>query len=124
MNGSPTPQRFLSRGPQGLAFALFLAVVVSSSLIAQSASSGVVPGRVINAATQPALVGAAVTVEADARVTAFTEADGTFRLEHVPPGEQALLVDYTGLDRSRTSVRVTPGQSTPVLVKMNAGIYR
>ncbi|MBL9186693.1 MAG: TonB-dependent receptor [Opitutaceae bacterium] len=91
---------------------------------APAASSGSIAGRVIHATTRTALGGATVALEADARVATFSDTDGSFRLERVPPGPQTLLVDYTGLDRARVPVMVQPGAVIATEARLSSGIYQ
>ncbi|WP_414663638.1 TonB-dependent receptor [Horticoccus sp. 23ND18S-11] len=101
----------------------FLGVVAPAAL-AQRAGTGVITGQVVNETTRTALTGAAVTLESDPRVRAFSEDDGSFRLEGVPAGEQTVVVDYTGLDAGRVRASVTAGGTTAIVVRLTAGIYR
>ena len=99
-------------------------VLVHSNLHAQKAATGAITGRVVNDATQAALAGAAVSLAADPSIRGFTEANGTFRLDGIPAGEQTIVVDYTGLDTSRVRAAVTAGGIATVAVKLTSGLYR
>lgn len=104
---------------------LFAGGLLPLRLFAQNSTPGIVIGRVMNQTTQAALLGASVTLESDPRVTTFTEDDGTFRLEHVPVGEQTLVADYTGLDTARARVNVAAtGIPAPIVVRMSSGVYQ
>ena len=104
-------------------FALFIGFFQSLAL-AQSAATGSIVGQVTHEVTRSALAGAAVSLQSDRSLRVFTEADGSFRLEGVPAGPQAVVVDYTGLDQSLARVAVVAGAAATVAVKLNASIYR
>lgn len=104
-------------------FALFIGFFQSLAL-AQSAATGSIVGQVTHEVTRSALAGAAVSLQSDPSLRVFTEADGSFRLQGVPAGPQAVVVDYTGLDQSLARVAVVAGAAATVAVKLNAGIYR
>ncbi|MES2692964.1 MAG: TonB-dependent receptor [Verrucomicrobiota bacterium] len=122
--------RLHSLVPAFIAVAL-VSLFTAVSLTAQGTASetGAVTGRVVNQATQAALLGATVVLESDPRIATFTEADGTFRLDRVPVGAQTLVVDYTGLDNQRILVNVgttadARSEAAPLLISMSAGIYQ
>lgn len=99
----PTLVRLLSRG---CALAgLFLA----SAAFAQSAGTGTVEGRVLNANNGSYLTNARVSVDGTT-VQAFTDRNGGFRLTDVPAGEAKITVFYTGLVPQTATVPVQAGQ--------------
>ena len=94
-----------------LAFGLFAAVfaVVTPSAVAQSAASGTIEGRVLNARNGEYLENARLTVEGTSLET-FTDTDGSYRLSNVPAGTVKVRVFYTGFPVQSADVAVAPGQ--------------
>ena len=92
--------------------ALLLISLLPLPAIGQGAASGIITGRVSNAATQASLEAASVAI-ANSTHSVTTERDGTYRLV-VPPGDYTLTVSYTGLDP----------QTVPVSIGANAVIRR
>jgi outer membrane receptor protein involved in Fe transport len=74
---------------------------------------GVIVGRVTDARTELALVGATVMVEG-ARRGAATDDDGRYRIEEVPAGRHTLRVRYIGYTPGTASVTVEPERETTV----------
>jgi len=92
--------------------ALLLLFLFAATLRAQpaGAATGLIEGRVLNAASDTYLEGARVTVEGTALET-FTDPDGRYRLAGVPSGEVRVRVVYTGAAPSVTTIRVAAGQT-------------
>ena len=97
-------------------------LVTSACSYAQSAGSGTVSGRVVNAATGAYLEGAEVSVGSGAPV--LTDRDGLFTLRNVPIGTRQLRVYYTGLDVATPTVDVRAGQSAEVNVSLESNVQR
>lgn len=74
-------------------------------MIAAPAMTASVTGRVYDANTGAALVGAKVTVTG-AAVEAYTVRDGTFVLPSVPVGDREVVVSYLGYDNRSIRVEV------------------
>lgn len=70
-----------------------------------SPSSGMITGRVKNAATSQYLVNSRVTVKGT-NLEVFTDATGMYRLVNVPRGPVVLEVFYTGLDPKQVTLEV------------------
>lgn len=83
-----------------------LVAVVPAGAAAQSAA--VLSGRVVHAATQAAVGGAAVVLEEVGRTT-VSNPDGTFAIERVPVGTYHVLVAATGFVPYRAEVSVPAG---------------
>jgi TonB-dependent receptor len=111
------------RAVVGFGLSVFFIGLVQSVVQAQATATGTLIGQVSNETTRTALAGAAVSLESDPRLRAFTEPDGSFRIEGVPAGAQNVVVDYTGLDQGRARVSVPAGGTAKVAVKLNSGIY-
>jgi iron complex outermembrane recepter protein len=92
-----------------LAAALILLVCTVAFASAQS-NTGVVEGRVFNAATGSALINARVTLEGTTRET-ITDDGGAYRLTGVPAGDVQLSVTYLGMQPQKATVRVPAGGS-------------
>ena len=106
----PLARRFvtLAVGCAHLLSADFVAAQSASSPAAAHAATGVIEGRVFNAATGAALARARVTVEGTGQET-FTDGSGAFRLPAVPSGETRVSVSYIGLSAQGAVLRVEPG---------------
>ena len=115
MSGLPLvslPELSRARAVPRLAFTLSLAVLVVTGaapahLWAQAAT-GIVEGRVFNAATGTALVNARVTIEGTTR-EAITDEGGSYRFAGVPAGPVHLNVFYVGMERQSATVNVPAG---------------
>lgn len=77
-------------------FALIVSHALFSTAFAQSAATGAIEGRVLNADTGKYLEHARLTVEGTS-LEAFTDAEGNFRLTNVPAGLVRIRTFYTGL---------------------------
>jgi iron complex outermembrane receptor protein len=86
---------------------VFLAAVLAAAVRAQPAT-GVIEGRVYNAATGTALVNARVSLEGTAR-SMITDETGTYRFAGVPAGETRVAVSYIGMAPQAATVRVPAG---------------
>lgn len=90
-----------------LCLALMMCIVCAPLLGAQ-ATTGVVTGRVIDAATNEPVPGARVSVE-DGAARAVTAADGTYRLSGVAAGRRSIGVRVLGYGRLVADVDVPAG---------------
>ena len=72
---------------------------------AAESATGTIEGRVLNGRNGEYVENARITVEGTA-VEAFTDADGTYRLLHVPAGPARVKAFFTGLPSHRGEVRV------------------
>lgn len=86
---------------------LLAATVLMSAARAQT-STGVIEGRVFNAATGSALTNARVTVDGIDREV-FTDSAGEFRLTGVAAGAAQINVAYVGMSAQKATVNVTAG---------------
>ncbi|PAW63467.1 MAG: hypothetical protein B9S34_14275 [Opitutia bacterium Tous-C1TDCM] len=91
---------------------VLLGIVLACSLAAfaaaQTPAPATVSGRVQNAATGDYLEGVRVRVAGTGQET-FTDADGFYRLDRLPPGEARLEVFFSGFPTQTSTVAVTPG---------------
>ena len=86
----------------GLCTALAL---IGSHAVAQTAGTGSIEGRVLNARSGEYLEGVRLTVEGTA-LEVFSGEDGAYQLTHVPLGPVRVRAFFTGLPLSTTSVIV------------------
>src|SRR5690349_10353129 len=93
-----------------------------SVLFCQPAETGVITGRVSNAATLANLEGAVVRVEGLESST-ITERDGTYRLS-LPAGNYSLIAAYTGLDDQTALATVKPGATVTRDIALTSTVYR
>ena len=77
--------------------------------VVQNVGTGGVRGRVLNTASGDYVRNAEIRVEGT-RIVAYSEDGGNFRLTGVPAGEVTVVVKYTGLQESKATVAVAPGQ--------------
>ena len=89
-------------------------------LAADSASTGVLTGRVQNATTGQSLNNARVTVKGTGLV-AFTDETGTYRLTQVPAGSVVLEVFYTGMEPQQIALNVAGGAVLERDVSLSGG---
>ncbi len=87
---------------------LFLACLAAVSGPAQEPALATVSGRVQNAATGDFLEGVRVRVAATGQET-FTDADGFYRLDRLPPGETRLEVFFSGFPTQTSAVTLAAG---------------
>lgn len=78
------------------------------SLVAQSASTGIVQGRVLNESNGLYLNNARIVVKGTT-LEAFTNANGYYVLAGVPAGEVEVTASFVGLGEKTLSVTVNPG---------------
>jgi TonB-dependent receptor len=100
---------------------LFVSALVLLPFARSADATGVVTGRVTNAATGDILPNVVITVDGSG-TRAITDLDGTFRLV-VPAGPNQLAASYPGLDVLKFGVAVTAGQTTVRDLSMNSQIY-
>src|SRR2546423_1589118 len=87
------------------------AVVFAAPAAEPSAPTGMIEGRVLDAARGEYLENARVTIEGPP-LEAFTDAGGYFRLVNVPAGVAKLHVFFTGQPVSNDAVTVAAGETT------------
>lgn len=112
-----TPECACDRSSPGLvrrftsAFLIvFLLAFGISALPGQTASTGAITGRVLNATNGTYLNNARVALEGSDRVV-FTNQYGEYTLPGVPAGPQKVRVFYTGFDSKVTDVTVSAGDT-------------
>jgi TonB-dependent receptor len=91
--------------------ALFATLALATSALFAQPATGVIEGRVFNAATGSALVNARVTLDGSGRDT-ITDAGGEYRFAGVPVGPAQLSVVYLGMAPQKASVNVAAGSVT------------
>jgi len=79
--------------------------------------SGVVEGRVVDAATGEPLPGAQVLVTGSAAETS-TDRDGRFRLSAVPAGDRTVVVTYLGRQDATVEAKVVAGATQRLDIQM------
>jgi len=102
------------------------------------AESGVIRGRVVQAATGVPVAGARVSVRSGGEeeigpdratadfVRAFSEStrtdeEGRFEILEIPEYEQVLLVDHPSFVSARRELRLAPGESSDVTIRLDSG---
>lgn len=107
---SLSPTRVLLSSFGRLVGWLLLAFALTGQGHAQSTATGIITGRVFNAATKSYVRNAEVRVEG-ANLVAYTEDAGFYRLTGVPAGPVSLTVSYTGSQNASASLTVAAGQT-------------
>ncbi len=80
------------------------------SLPAQTAGTGTIRGRVLNAATHEYIRNAEIRVEGTSLVVYSTDG-GDYILTNVPAGEATIVADYSGLQVTKATVHVVASQA-------------
>lgn len=101
---------------------LILVLALPVAIWSQGARTGVITGRISNAATNASLEGASIRL-LDTNYATTAERDGTFRLE-VPEGAYRLVVTYTGLDEQEARVFVPAGGAQRQDVRLTSVVYQ
>ncbi len=101
--------------------AVFAATFVFTVAAVAQSNTGIVKGRVSNAATQKYLMSAEV-VDKTTKRSVYTDADGTFILI-LPEGEHTLVVSYGGLDSKEVPATVVAGETIQVDVRLTSADY-
>jgi len=99
-----------------IAFVWICSLTVTS---AQSAGTGVITGKVIDALTGRALAGATVSVDG-LTLSTQTDRDGQFRLPSIPAGARTIITTYLGRKDTRTAVQVAAGGVATASVRLDA----
>src|SRR5262245_11801759 len=90
---------------------IFASLSIAPATAQGQSDTGVVQGRVLDAATTEPMEGATVTLR-NTSIAAVTLHDGSFRLSGVPSGPQILVIEYLG--RRPQTVEVTVEAGTTV----------
>jgi TonB-dependent receptor len=104
--------------PYTLLSVLFISLGLTLPAQAQQ-STGVVEGRVVDAASGEPLPGAKIVVTGSATESS-TDRDGVFRLPRVAAGEQTIAVTYLGHRDETVVISVTPGTVRRLDVRMSS----
>ncbi len=115
-----TSLRVLARSVSWLLFGLMATAV--SPVMAQSAGTANITGRVINQATGEYLRNANIAV-AGTDIRAVAEAGGYYHLNSVPAGTVQLSVTYAGLDPQEVTVQAPAGQTVTQDVALTSRSY-
>lgn len=114
------PYLFLRRFSLRLFLAAFVTLVALTRTSAQTAASGVIEGRVFNAATGASLRNARVIVE-ETRAETITDDFGGYRLTGLNAGPVRVSVSYVGFDRQTATVSVVAGAAVQRDFELKAG---
>jgi TonB-dependent receptor len=116
--GQPSSPSLLAR----LIALLLLTQLCVAGLLAQS-GTGKISGRVYDEATGRSLQGAVVRIAGSA-MSDYTDADGTFDLEGLAPGNYTVQVDYVGLDPLSQQVSVAAGQAASFNAPLKSAVLQ
>ena len=94
----------------------------SAEAIVQDVGTGSLRGRVLNTATGDYVRNAEVRIEGSRSVT-YSQEGGHFQLTGIPAGEVTVLVRYTGLQESRSTVHIEAGKANALEVALQAPSY-
>ena len=98
------------------------AVLTVTSAVATYAQTGVITGRVQNAATGEYLRNATVSV-VGTNISTTAGTGGFYTLADVPAGEARVAVSYTGLDTIEESIAVVSGQTVQKDFNLTTAAY-
>ena len=112
MNTPTRSPRPLSHWPAAsrVSFGIFFALLLLSLGFAQGTPTGAFTGRVLNPATNEYVRNAEVRIQGTDRL-AVTASDGSFRFDHVPPGEVTLSITYIGYQATPQTFTLAAGQT-------------
>ncbi len=101
----------------------FIATLVLplAAALAQPVAVGTIEGRVLNARNGEYVASARIAVEGAALET-LTDAEGFFRVSHVPVGAARVTVFYTGLPPQTTPVTVAADQTARLDVTLGGAV--
>lgn len=102
--------------------AAFLFISLTILRAADATRQGTVSGLVSNQATGDLLPGALIVVEGSA-VSTTAERGGGYSLS-LAEGEHTLIVNFSGLDPLRSTVRVTAGANVVRDLQLTSGVYK
>jgi iron complex outermembrane receptor protein len=88
----------------------------------ETIGQGAVQGRILNTVTGEYIRNADVRV-AGTNMVARSGGDGRFRFTGVPAGDVTVVVSYTGLEESRATISVVPGQTATQDFELKARSY-
>lgn len=98
---------------------LFFAALLAASPVAAQTATGAIRGTVRNAVTHNLVEGAAVSLSPTNRGT-VSDANGTFQVGGLPPGEYRLVVTSSGFDDRILAVTVRSGADATVDVQLES----
>lgn len=101
----------------GIGLALFLVIDAFSQ-------TQVIKGKIVDAQAEYELIGATIIlVDSDPIIGTVTDVDGSFRLENVPVGRQALAVQYVGYkNQTIPNILVTTGKEVILQIKLEESV--
>src|SRR3989304_1827035 len=94
----------------GIALSFSIALLAASAAVGAQIATGVIQGRVLNAATGEYLGNARLTLDGT-NLQVFSNDFGEYRITGVPVGKATLRVFYTGLAPQSETVQVAAGQT-------------
>jgi TonB-dependent receptor len=97
---------------------LTLPLLMLGADVLHAQSTGSVTGRILNAESGRALVGANVLLEGTS-YGAATSQTGTYRLQQIPAGDYTLIVRYIGFEEKTESITISAGQTLELDFRLN-----
>jgi predicted Zn-dependent protease len=110
--------------PARTAVALFAAVLLASSAMAQAGGNARLSGKVVDEQGQPlenALITAQLTGQSD-MLSGKTDKKGEWRINNVPNGEWKVQVSKEGLDTTTETVEVKADKAPPLNVTLKKAV--
>ncbi|HEY4181209.1 MAG TPA: TonB-dependent receptor [Kofleriaceae bacterium] len=104
-----------------------LVLLVSGTALAQTATTGAVRGRVIDAETKEPIPGATVWVTSNAtsvQSDTMTDGDGIYKISELLPGDYTVLIFVENLTFKHTHVQVRANDSVGIYEKVTFGKTR
>lgn len=115
----------------GISFVLALGVFGTSQTfdanqaMAQSSTTGVVRGTIVDKSTKDAVIGATVSISGPAlqgQSAEITDENGNFQLSNLPPGQYVLTVFYNNAQFERPNIVVELGKQVFIRVPIDTTI--
>ena len=95
----------------------------SAALLAQTAGTGTIEGRVLNGRTGDYVEKARVTVQGTGFET-LTDTGGQYRIVNVPAGTATVHVFFTGLDVATETIAIAPGATVRRDFTLGGGVVK
>lgn len=102
--------------------ALALTLAVALPLATYGQATGSVTGTVVSSINGNYLEGAEISIDA-LNLRTNSGRGGLFQLSGVPAGRHEVTVNYPGLNSFTTTVEVSAGASTPMIVRLESDVY-
>jgi|YNPMSStandDraft_1061717.scaffolds.fasta_scaffold00091_27 hypothetical protein len=105
-------------------FFLLILIIYSNNLFAQDKPTGSLAGRVLSKMNEKPLVGVTVRV-LGTNLGTFTRANGTFRIDNIPPGVYAIQFTYVGYETYiNANTNIPSGKTVTLDIYLTESVIR